>query len=246
MNTILCFMLVVNYLNFTVGPARIEKVLFSGDQITEVFEIQNLSNDSIRIKVEFEDFDIDKNGKVTFFTAGSFSNSVFPRTTVNPEEFFIAPQGIEYVRMTFQMPKDPNNSEYYGMFLVKSQSIPTKYKPLISVAGELGVPIYFSVANLMNKNAVFDSLYVLNDSVNIAIRNTGNIHLRLKGELKLLNTDGALIEKDSIPEFVVLPNRYRKLILPLKQPLDKGSYITRVRVDYGAVELLEAERRFIK
>jgi hypothetical protein len=148
--------------------------------------------------------------------------------------------------MTFQMPKDPNNSEYYGMFLVKSQSIPTKYKPSISVAGELGVPIYFSVANLMNKNAVFDSLYVLNDSVNIAIRNTGNIHLRLKGELKLLKTDGALIEKDSIPEFVVLPNRYRKLILPLKQPLDKGSYITRVRVDYGAVELLEAERRFIK
>lgn len=246
MNLISCILYLFNYLGFTIGPARIDKALFGAEQITEIFEVQNFSNDSLRIRIEFEDFDIDENGKVTFSRSGTIENSVAPYTVINPEEFFIAPQSREYVRITFRMPDNKKITEYYGMLLFKSQPIPSQYQPMITIAGEIGVPIYYSVANLIVKDASFDSLYILNDSINIVFRNAGNIHLRVKGEAKILKYDETIVEKDSISEFVVLPKRIRKVKIPLKEQLEQGDYIIRVRLDYGAVQLMEGEQRFVK
>lgn len=243
MNPLFSILYLFGYLGFTVGPARVEKALFGAEHITEVFEIQNFSNDSLRIKVEFEDFDIDEYGKVSFFAPGNVSNSVAPYTTINPEEFFVPPKGREYVRITFRMPKDLEHHEYYGMLLFKSQPIPTKYQPMIVTVGEIGVPIYYSVAHLIIKDAAFDSLTVSRDTIRIVFRNASNIHVRVKGEAKILKND-KIIQKDSIPEFVVLPDRRRKIKLPIRQILEKGTYVVRVRLDYGAIELMEGERLF--
>jgi len=229
-----------------VSPARIEKMLFGAEEITEVFEVQNVSDDSLRIKIEFEDFVIDENGKTIFLPAESLFNSIAPYVVVNPEEFSIRPQGIEYVRLTFRIPRDKEISEYYGMMIFKSQPIPSQYQPMIQIAGEVGVPIYYSVANLIIKDASFESLYVVDDSINIVFKNAGNIHLRVKGEAKILTIDEKIVEKDSIPEFVVLPEKIRKVKLPIKIKLRNGDYLIRVRLDYGALQLLEGERRFIK
>ncbi len=242
MNIIICF--VINYLGFTIGPARVDKALFSAEEITEVFEVQNFSNDSLRIRIGFEDFDVDEQGNVSFFPAGNFSNSVAPHCIVNPEEFSIQPQSIENVRVTFRPPPEGKVFEYYGMLLFKSQPIPTQYKPTITVAGEIGVPMYYSVARLVIKDAVFDSLDVKNDSVSIVFRNAGNVHLRVKGEAKILRYDETLVWTDSIPEFVVMPTKARKMKLPLNQKLGKGTYILRTILDYGAIELIEGERVF--
>lgn len=237
---------VINYLGFTVGPARVDKALFRAAEITEVLEVQNFSNDSLRIRIEFEDFDIDEYGKVNFFSAGSIPNSVALHCIVNPEEFFVRPQGTEFVRLTFRPPVGATTSEYYSMLLFKSQPIRTRYKSTITVAGEIGVPIYYSVADLVVKDAFFESLTVINDSVNIVFRNVSNVHLRVHGEAILLTYDETVIKRDSIPEFVVLPGRIRRARLPLERILEKSSYIMRVRLDYGSVELIEGERRFIR
>ncbi len=232
------------YLGFTVSPARIEKALFGAEEITEVLEIQNLSNDSLRIRLGFEDFEIDENGRTLFLPGESLSNSIAGYSTANPEEFSMPPQSREFVRITFRPPKDKKIPEYYGMLIFKSQPIPSVYQPMIQIAGEIGVPIYYSVADLVVKDASFESLYVENDSVNILFKNAGNVHLRVKGELKVLTIDEKIVEKDSIPEFVVFPGWIRRLKLGLKERLEKGDYVMRVLLDYGALQLMEGERRF--
>lgn len=232
------------YLGYTVSPVRVEKALFGAEEITEIFEIQNVSNDSLRIKVSLEDFEIDEMGNTIFLPPESLENSIAPFITINPEDFFVPPLTKEFVRITFRIPKDREIPEYYGMVLFKSQPIPSIYQPLLRIAGEIGVPIYYSVANLIIKDAAFESLYVLNDSINIFFKNASNIHLRVKGELKVLTIDERIIVKDSIPEFVVLPKRFRRIELPIKKSLRNDDYILRVRLDYGALNLMEGERRF--
>ena len=243
MNIIICVL--INYLGYVVSPARIDETVLGAEQITEVFEVVNFSNDSLRIKIEFEDFDINEGGEVTFLDAGSIANSVAPLATINPEEFSVGPQQTENIRVTFDFPKQPKSSEYYGMLLFKSQPIPTKYQPMIAIAGEIGVPIYFDDAELAIKNGQFEKLDVLKDTVFCIIKNTGNIHLRASGEAVLLRFDETIIEKDSIPEFVVFPGKSRNIKVPLAKKIPYGdTCIVRVRFDYGAVELIEAERRF--
>ena len=88
------------YLGYTVSPVRVDKQIFSAAEITETVEVQNVSQDTLRIKVEFEDFEIDRDGKVQFMPSSTLKNSVAAYMTVNPEEFYIAPLSRENVRIT--------------------------------------------------------------------------------------------------------------------------------------------------
>lgn len=230
------------YLGFTVSPAKIEKMLFGAEGITEVFEIHNFSNDTLRIKLDFEGFVIDEVGKTKFLPPDSYPNSIAPYTVVNPEEFFIQPQSREFVRLTFRMPPD-SVPEYYGMLIFKSQPIPSAYQPMIQIAGEIGVPIYYSKAELSVKDVVFEDLYVEKNNINIVLRSRSTIHLRVKGEAKILTLDERVVEKDSIPEFIIFPDKIRKISVPIKEKLNKGEYTIRVRFDYGTAKLIEGERK---
>lgn len=243
MNTIVIAVL-TSYLGFTVGPARVDKALFGAGEITEVFEVQNLSGDSLRIKVLFEDFDIDELGKVTFSEAGTRTNSVALHAVVNPEEFFVPPHSIGYVRMTFRAPPESKIPEYYGMLIFRSQPIPTRYRPTVTAAGEIGVPIYYPVSQFILRDAVIDSLDIVKDSIRVVFRNASNIHLRVKGELSVLTFDESIVTQDSIREFVVLPDKSRKFMLPFEYAPGRGTYYVRVMFDYGALELIEGERMF--
>lgn len=231
------------YLAFTVSPAKIEKTVFGAGVITEVFEVQNVSNDTLRIKLSFEGFEIDEDGNTKFLAPDGLINSIAPHTTVNPEEFFIAPQGKEFIRLTFNMPQD-SVPEYYGMLIFKSQPIPSVYQPMIQIAGEIGIPVYYSKAEFSVKDAVIENLYVQKDSFYIVLKNIGTIHIRMKGEAMILTTDEKIVEKDSIFEFVIFPERVRKVKVPIKGKMNKGEYIIRVRFDYGITKILEGERRF--
>jgi len=244
MNTI-CLLL-CSYLGFTVGPAKIEKSLLGAEIVTEVFEIQNFTDDSLRIKVEFEDFDIDERGQVTFFSPGHFAYSLAPRATINPEEFVIPPRDVENLRVTFQLSRSAEIPEYYGMLLFKSQPIPTRYSAAISVAGEIGVPVYYTIPEYAVRSASFDSLFVHGDSLEIVVSNTGNAHIRITGEAIITTYDTKIVQRDSLPELVVMSRKQRRLKIPIREKLQVGSYIAKVVLDYGAIELIVGERRFSK
>jgi hypothetical protein len=240
------YLLFVGYLGFTVGPAKVEKSVLGAEAVTEVFEVQNFTDDSLRIKVEFEDFDVDVSGKVSFYTPGHFANSLAPRATINPEEFVIPPKDVENLRITCQLSRSSEIPEYYGMLLFKSQPIPTRYSSAINVAGEIGVPIYYMIPEYATRSASFDSFFVRDDSLEIVLSNTGDVHLRVKGEVIVSTFDTKIVQRDSLPEFVVMPRKQRKLKIGIREALDSGSYIAKVIFDYGAIELIVGERRFSK
>ncbi|MCX7995434.1 MAG: hypothetical protein N3A65_06670 [candidate division WOR-3 bacterium] len=231
-----------SFLSYTITPARIDKALFSIEEITEVFEVQNLSNDTLRIRLIFESFEIDEDGKTIFLSPEKIKNSIAHHSIVNPEEFLIPPQSREFVRLTFRMPDD-TIPEYYGMLIFKSQPIPSTYQPMIQVVGEIGIPIYYYKTHLALKDAEIEDLNVADDSVYAHVKNKGNIHLRMFGELLIMTLDEKIIARDSISEFVVFPGKTRRLKVPLKEVLLDGEYLLRIRLDYGGMKIIEGERR---
>jgi hypothetical protein len=235
---------IISYLGFTVGPAKVEKTMLGAEKLTEVFEVQNFTDDSLRIKVEFEDFGIDGEGIVTFYDPGYFDNSLGSRAIVNPEEFIVPPRQIEKVRVTFDLLRAGEIPEYYSMLLFKSRPIPTKYSTAINVAGEIGVPIYYTMPDYASKAASFESLLVRNDSLEIVLSNTGNVHLRIRGEVVITTYDSKIVQQDSLPEFVVMPGKQRRLKVGVDRTLEAGSYVVKVVFDYGAIELIVGERKF--
>lgn len=237
---------IISYLGFTVGPAKVEKTVLGAENLTEVFEVQNFTDDSLRIKVEFEDFDIDETGNVSFYAPGHFTYSLGARAVINPEEFVVPPRAVENLRVTSVLPLDNEMPEYQSMLLFKSKPIPTRYSATISVAGEIGVPIYYTMSQHAAKGVSLDSFFVHHDSLEIVLTNTGNVHLRIRGEFIISTYDSKIVQQDSLPEFVVMPGRRRKLNISIKETLRDVTYVAKVIFDYGAIELIMGERRFIK
>lgn len=130
------------------------------------------------------------------------------------------------------------------MLMIKSQPIPTQYAPTIAVAGEIGVPIYYTIPEHTKRIAIFDSLVVSGDTLVAVVSNGGNVHLRINGEVLIATFDDRIVQEDSLPEFVVLPRRQRRLKVHIDEDLDPGQYKAKVTLDYGAIELLLGERRF--
>jgi P pilus assembly chaperone PapD len=130
------------------------------------------------------------------------------------------------------------------MLMIKSRPIPTQYSPTIAVAGEIGVPIYYTIPEYAERIATFDSLTVNNGVLEAVVSNAGNVHLRINGEVVLSTFDDRIVQEDSLSEFVVLPRRQRKMRIQVEEDLDPGSYKAKVTLDYGAIELLVGERRF--
>ncbi len=236
----------IGYLGFTVGPAKVEKTVLGAENVTEVFEVQNFTNDSLRIKVEFEDFDIDETGRVSFYAPGHFSNSLASRATVNPEECIVPPKGVENLRVTSVLPRDGAVPEYRAMILFKSKPIPTTYSTAVNVAGEIGVPIYYTISQYAVKGFSLDSFFVQNDTLEIVLSNTGNVHLRVKGEFVISTHDTKIVQQDSLPELVVMPGRRRKLNIGIKETIRDIVHVAKVIFDYGAIELIMGERKFAK
>jgi len=240
------FLSLISYLGYTIGPAKVEKIVLGAEKLTEVFEVQNFTGDSLRIKVEFEDFDIDGEGTVVFYDPGYFTNSLGSRAVINPEEFIVPPGQIEHVRVTFDLPAGAEIPEYYSMLLFKSQPIPTRYSTAINIAGEIGVPIYYTISAYASRVASFESLIVRNDSLEMVLSNTGNVHLRIKGEAIISTYDDMIVQQDSLPEFVVMPGKRRRLSVNMDRIIEAGSYVAKVVFDYGAIELIAGERKFSK
>ena len=236
----------IGYLGFTVGPARVEKTVLVPDAFTDVFEVQNFTADSLRIRVEFEDYGIDVWGEVTFHSPGYFANSLAPVAVINPEEFVIPPQSMERLRVTFNLPREADVPEYYSMLIFKSQPIPTQYSSAISVAGEIGVPIYYSISRYAVAAISFDSLFERKDSLEVVLSNTGNVHARVKGEILIRDNSGRTVQQDSLAEFVVMPGKNRRFKIAIDRSIGEGTHVARVIFDYGGIELLIGERKLVR
>ncbi len=237
----------IGAISWSVTPEKVEKVLSGFKEITEVFELQNMADDTLRLKIEFEDFVLDKEGRAIFFRAESLPNSLARWAVLNPEEVLLQPRSKDFVRMTFRLPESSKFAEYYGMIVFKSLPVPTlsrPYQPTIQVAGEIGVPVFYSLAEIVKREGAFEDLYVEKESVHVVFKNTGNVHLRVKGKKQILNLAEELVEEEEVSEFVVLPDQVRRVKLPIKKRLTDGEYIVRVLFDYGVVELLQGEARF--
>jgi hypothetical protein len=78
----------------------------------------------------------------------------------------------------------------------------------------------------------------------VSIFNEGNILIRPKGRIKILDARGKKKLKQidfNQRELGVLPKTLRKFYVELKEPLASGKYVLKAEIDYGTKYLLVGE-----
>uniref|UniRef100_A0A7C3N7C1 Uncharacterized protein n=1 Tax=candidate division WOR-3 bacterium TaxID=2052148 RepID=A0A7C3N7C1_UNCW3 len=233
---------IFSQIGFNISPPKYEFTVRPEEIKNFTINVQNTTDSILHIKIYNVDWALDIENNVKYFTAGKLKNSCSNWIYVNPQEFNIYPNSSQDIRFTLSVPKNVFG-DYWSMVFFESTPFNPTGSSMLLVSGRVGCTIYSTIAGTTVKNGDIVGLdFDKKDySVKAIFENSGNVHLRIKGIMKILK-DEKVVFQSEIPEKVSLPETKTTLSFPVETQLLKGKYTVKVNIDYSGNEILEGEK----
>jgi len=233
--------------NFGISPIRAEHKINPGESRTDVFMIRNNSAGPIRIKAYIENWILSADGTPSFIGTKATTYSSMDWIIVNPVDFRVMPDEIKSVRYTVTVPPDTPPGGYHSA--ISFETVPdtagVKAAAKMLFSGKIAAAIYVVTGDPAVKGDLLDLKLGIKDNapaLALTLADTGKVHFRVKGTIRVYNASGEKILDLTIPDEVVLPESQRSVFCPLPHPLEPGTYKAVCEVDIGRPELLEMEK----
>ena len=243
----------------TVSPAHLEYSVDVGQSKTQKIKISNFSDKVRKFKVEYNDFDMGKNGKSSFLEAGESKYSLAKYLNIAPSFVELKPGTSATVSVTVEVPSDEEDlTSTWGVIMIQQveekKSLDPGNKTGNTVAFGITPTIAFGVWIYQNPSNVEISgveirkyVYETDDDSGerllfLNIENTGDGISRCKTYIEMTNLGTGEQKTLGGKTITVLPGYKRDLIFKIPDDLPKGKYSTIGVVDYGSdTELVAAE-----
>jgi len=226
---------------FSIEPSRIELDISAGKQKGKTVIIDNSKSDEpLHIKVYAQDIMYLPDGTNDFLAPGTTEWSCANWIKAIPEELDIPPGKTQAVRLSLAVPEQARGG-YYAMVFFESG--PTMVQGL-GINFRIGALLDLTVSGTEYRKAeLADISFIKPRKIEIDIFNEGNILMRPKGVIKILNAQGRKIKQFDFnpPRLGVLPKSLRKFYSELPEALAAGTYRIKAEIDYGTKYLLVAE-----
>lgn len=237
-------------LRFGISPGEIELVPGPGATASGTLLVMNHTQSRVSFHVQVADMFLRPAGELDVLPPGTLEWSVAKLTRVTPAEFELDGKRAMPVRVTVTVPADVRGGRY-GVIIVSPspvlQAAPGRGTFSIVVpklAARLLVPVR---GTEVVKGAITNMLVSARPNgkgadIKVVFRNSGNVHVRVLGEVLILNASGQQVGKVQIPQALVLPSTIREFRLSWDaQSLEPGSYTIRAVMDYGTDVLVAGE-----
>lgn len=249
------FIPAVSWATISVSPTLYELQVPRGQSYTDAIRVMNVGKEAITIKVYLSDFDFQANGNIGFPDAGTGKYSLADYLRLNPTSLDLEPSEEKIVRFTITMPQDLEG-EYQGILFFQTQpkgvKSPVRGKQVM-VSTRIGAGIYAAAKHTAAYSSEISAIFFKqapdldNSTFHYALiyHNTGNIHLRPTGKVKIIDAAGKEVALAPVNEnnTSVLRDSYRIFVGDFKNipAFPGGSYKIVAEIDYGK-EILEVEK----
>ena len=256
-----CFIMVLCFLLFfpaftgatiSVSPTLFELKIPRGKSYTDAVRVVNVGKAEMRVNVYLSDFDLRQDGGVSFFEAGTHRYSLAQHLRLNPTSFVLEPEEEKWVRFTVTMPADSEGESQGILFF---QTLPKEVKRTtgkqVLVSARIGAAVYAAAKPTIAYSSEIPALFLRQDPEDASFHytllyhNNGNVHVRPKGELKILDPAGKKVASTVINEknASILRDSYRIFTGTFQGKVKPGDGVHKalVSVDYGKA-VLEAEK----
>lgn len=227
---------------FSMDPARIELTIAGGRQKGKAVTIDNSRSDqTLHLKVYVTDVIFLPDGTNDFPPAGSTERSCAGWVKIIPEEIDIPAGKTQSVRVNVSVPQGAAGG-YYGIVFFESAS--TSVEGGLNINFRVGGLLDVTVANTEVRQAKLTGIsFTKPNYIDVDIFNEGNILIRPKGKIKILDSRGKKIKQlDFNPQgWGILPKSLRKFRSELKETLSSAKYRLKLEIDYGVKYLLVGE-----
>ena len=238
--------------SMSVMPIRAELAVQPGETKTQLIQVENPSEQPLRLSIAVADWSIDASGTPLFVKRGSlpeFSMSAW--IEVNPTQFEVPPGSIQTVRYTVTVPPGIPAGSYRTVMLV--ESLPDFDRAsLVRVAqlsARIGVIVYNRIGDVEPEvEVVAQEMFDDPESpgaqkLRLRFRNPGVMHYRVNGESRIVDATGSVLQQLRVPDTVVLPRSERDIIVELERAVSHPYFTIVSQLDVGLPDLLEVETR---
>ncbi|MEA3560960.1 MAG: hypothetical protein U9R31_04225 [Candidatus Omnitrophota bacterium] len=241
---------------FNVSPSRIELIVNPGEKKNSYITISNSrSQVPINVKAYVEDVINAPDGEIDFLPPGTTPWSCAEWIKLKPDGFTLAPGQEQVVKLQVKVPPKARGG-YYGITFFEVLIPSTKSGGIqTSTALRIGAVVLIDIAGTTEYKAKLTQLRgvnlekegVVTSKVSCMIKNLGNLLIRPKGTIQILNVHQ---EEQEILELNpekggILPGMSRTFTVTCKETLGEGQYVIRALIDYGGKELLGGQASFI-
>lgn len=221
-------------MGLNVSPAKLELSMKPGETYNLPVTIQNGSGASTHVQASMVDFGVLPNGQYQFDKVGRRPYSLLRWASINPREFDIASNSTQQVRVSLNVPQAPLSGEYAG--IVFFQTRPERQQHAVAFSVRVASKIYLTITGTTKIDGAVAKMSAAptssGENYRVLFRNTGNTHVYINGELRVLK-DGVTVDRIALPSSQLVERGGDRLIELSGKSLQPGKYQAIATVDYG-------------
>lgn len=237
-------------ISFSVSPIRMELSGEPGGTHTDAVEVRNEGNEKVRIKVSMQDWYLSEEGTPVFQKGGTQARSCVGWMKINPVDFLLQPGEKKVVRYSVAIPAGIKDGGYWGAFVFETvpQIEPGQKTKSVAIKGNIAAIVYLVAGKPVPAGDISDMGYEVvkgEKRIFTRIKNSGDVHFRIKGNLKITDEAGKTVQTVDLPDVPVLAGASRTIPVSLGDKLPAGKYTAVATVDIGAKAILAGEISFV-
>jgi P pilus assembly chaperone PapD len=226
-----------------LAPARFELEMTPGSETTVVVNIDYHSARTgaqpYRLVASLNDWNINQNGELGFYKAGTQPSSASPWIIYSPAEVTVQPGQTHSIRVTISVPKDAAPGDHLAALIVEQRPDTIKLNRnarQMLMRFRMAAMFYIMVPQITRRGTL-ENLKASVDPRGIVItptlRNEGNSMIRPLTSVKVLDSAGHTVaelpESESLP---ILGSSKLSQPLVIEKSLQPGAYTVKYRVDF--------------
>ena len=233
-------------LNFSKNPNKF---------VSKVIQVENPGSETVRVRAYVKSWNLDDFGSVKFLeTPDDYSLDKYIK--FNPKEYDLLPGQKQGIRITAKLPEGIDGEFRSIIFFETVTSKKTALSPDkndlsidVNFKSRYGIAVY-AYKGKISRNALIEDLkFQKMDESNYLIayiKNEGNIHSNIEGEMSIIPKSGTGEKKQSLARYTIMPFSVQKYKIPLPADLPKNDiYDLKLRLLYkdkdDKEQVIEAE-----
>lgn len=242
---------------FSMGPPIIDKTIKPGESLEQVFNVKNLSQDAVSVEPYVQDYNIDKDQWKKVEDPDE-RWSPMKWATIESAPGRLEPGESGQILVKFIIPNDAEAGEHTTYFKTKFVPITNpegESSAQIAIASELGSLVYIKVTDVLGNldinrswtlNQVGTGFWHFSKPVfTIKATNTGNVHLEVKGNIKLKDILRNQTANLNVPLFNILPGKDKEIEIPWNEAPFFGYIQGEIQLTYDGKNFEERPFSFI-
>jgi P pilus assembly chaperone PapD len=232
-----------------VVPVKYNLTVRTGEVASRDIAVANLGDEPVVVRVRLSDWTVNEAGELSLAPAGTYPASLHGLLTFEPAEFSLGPGETGRVHVSLRLPADGPPTRWGVVLSEVRPAVPRPASMGPRAIAELGTTFYVSRIPADQIRAELTALHVtpLGDdslAVSVRIRNAGERHVHVGGEVAIADSVGARMEAGRLPTGVVLPGTQREFTWTCRSGLRPGHYTATATLDTGEPTLMVGETGF--